>query len=117
ADVGEFDADRPAVGGAELFDQVTQGAVGRPLEAGGTDGKVEILRGDVKLGKIEQRMGGAIVAERVKLGDEVSEFAVGMDKVVDPKRQRARALALAAAGRNEPASPGSLEAGEIGLPE
>src|SRR5438477_187840 len=59
ADVGELDADGAAVGVAELFDQVAEGAVGGALEAGGLDVAVEVVGGDVELGGVEQGVGGS----------------------------------------------------------
>ena len=80
-------ADRAAVGRAELLDQVAERAVGlrrgscrcRPCGRG---------RRAVRLNsrQLEQRVARAVVAERVEVGDEVAQLAVGVDQVEDADR-------------------------------
>jgi hypothetical protein len=75
-DAGVFDADRAAVGFAELGDEVAQRAVG-----GAEEGAVAYLPGEVLLRhaedrQLQQRVAGAVVSERIELSDKVPEFAV-----------------------------------------
>src|ERR1700722_19647057 len=79
-DAGEFDAEGSAVGCAEFFDQFAQCPTGPTGEAAAGYGAVEVSGGDSKICQFEQWMMRAIVAERVEVGDEMAEFAVGMDE-------------------------------------
>ena len=63
-DVDELDAERAAIGGAELFDQIAKRAVERALKIALGDALVHVGGRQAELGKIQQGMRRAIVAER-----------------------------------------------------
>ena len=50
------------------------------------DATVQVVGGYVELGQFEERVCVAIIPERIQVGDEVAELAVGVDEVVDAHR-------------------------------
>ena len=52
-------------------------------EVGALDDAVQVGLAEAELRRLEQRMAGAAVAERIEVGDEVAELAVGVDQVED----------------------------------
>src|SRR5205823_10876742 len=79
-DVQVLDADGAAVGLAEGVEQLAQGGARQADEVAGVEGAVEIAFVEAELGEVQQRVAGALLAERVEVGQEVAEVAVGVDE-------------------------------------
>ena len=71
-DIGELDADGAAIGGAQLGEKIAKGSVERAEEIAVGDAFVQIGEPEAELAEFEERMGVAVVAEGVELGDEVA---------------------------------------------
>ena len=80
-DVHEFDAERAAIGRPELVDQIAKRAVERTLKIGVRDPLVHVGIGSGRTGKVEQGMAWPVVAERIEVGDEMAQLAIGMNQV------------------------------------
>src|SRR5207245_1865354 len=80
-DVHVLDAERAAVGLAELGEQIAAGAIGGAEKAAVAAMAVEVFQGEAEFGKFQERVGGAVVAERIEVGDEVAELAIGVDEI------------------------------------
>ena len=92
-DADELNAERAAVGQAELLDQVAERAVGRAVESADADFAIQVRVCHSEVGQIEQWVVRAIVPERIEMGDEMSKLAIAVDQVEDahverPGRQR-----------------------------
>jgi hypothetical protein len=78
--------------------------------------------GQAELAQFQQRMAGAVVAERIEIGDEVAQFAVGVDQVLYFDAGGGVGGLGPSAGRRQrrpmppPLAAGGFESGEEGLP-
>src|SRR5438034_483233 len=82
-DVHVLDAERAAVGRLEARDQVADAGARAAAEAAARDHAVEVLLAEAELGGLEERMARGLRRERVQVGDQVPELAVGVDQVED----------------------------------
>ncbi len=80
-DVHVLDAEGAAVRLAKRRHQLAQGDSPQSFEGAGIHHPVEIGLGEAEFLKLEQRMGTRISLERLEVGHQVSELAVGMDQV------------------------------------
>src|SRR5437867_2207800 len=80
-DVHVLDAERAAVGGLEARDQVADAGARAAAEAPARDHAVEVLLAEAEFRGLEERMARGLRRERVQVGDQVPELAVGVDQV------------------------------------
>ena len=88
-DVHVLDAERAAVGRLQARDQVADAGARAAAEAAARDDAVEILVAEAELRGLEERMPRGLRRERVQVGDQVPELAVGVDQVEDADDGRA----------------------------
>src|SRR5436190_7525550 len=88
-DVHVLDAERAAVGGLQASDQVADAGARAAAEAAARDDAVEILVAEAELRGLEERMPCGLRRERVQIGDQMPELAVGVDQVEDADDRRA----------------------------
>src|SRR5208283_2953528 len=79
--------ERGAVSRAEFVDEVAQRAVAWAAKIAVRNPLVQIIAGQAKLAQVEQGMAGTVVAERVEIGDEMPQFAVGMHQILQIHRR------------------------------
>jgi hypothetical protein len=106
-DVHVFDADGAAVGLAQRLEQVAQGCWAKADERAGIDDAIEVGIAQAELGEFQQRVAGAPLAERIEVGEEVAEVAIGVDEADDADLLGAAATAWG--GRPRQAKLESLE--------
>src|SRR5436309_3325059 len=82
-DVHVLDAERAAVGRLQARDQVADAGARAAPEAAARDDAVEVLVAEAELRGLEERMPRGLRRERVQVGDQVPELAVGVDQVED----------------------------------
>src|SRR5262249_16130924 len=97
-DIRELDAEATAIRIAQLFQQVTQRAVGWTIKAAATDDAIQIGIRHSEVIQVQQRLIWPIVAEGVQVGNEMPQLAVGMDRIEDANRERARRFDFGAGG-------------------
>src|SRR5438552_2522846 len=88
-DVHVLDAERAAVGRLQARDQVADAGARAAPEAAARDDAVEVLVAEAELRGLEERMPRGLRRERVQVGDQVPELAVGVDQVEDADDGRA----------------------------
>ena len=106
-----LDADGPAVGLAQGGEQLAQRGPRQAEERAGVEGAVEVGLGQAELGTVPgSGCVGRRLAERVEVGEEVAEVAVGVDEADDAE------LGGGVGGRGR-GTFGQLEALEEGPPQ
>ncbi len=75
-----LDGYRPAIGVVEHAEDLPQRGLLRPDEVAGVEYLVEVLFSETESSELEQRVAFEVVAERVEVGDEVADVAVGEDQ-------------------------------------
>src|SRR5438309_5581863 len=88
-DVHVLDTERAAVGRLQARDQVADAGARAAAEAAARDDAVEVLVAEAELRGLEERMPRGLRRERVQVGDQVPELAVGVDQVEDADDGRA----------------------------
>src|SRR5207237_3506036 len=88
-DVHVLDAERATVGRLEACDQVADAGARAAAETAARDHAVEVLLAEAELRGLEERMPRGLRRERVQVGDQVAELAVGVDQVEDADDGRA----------------------------
>ena len=81
-DVHVLDAARAAVGVAQDAEDLAQLEEGRPAEAAGREGAVEVPEGQAVRRDVEVVVPALLVLERVGVGHEVAAHAVGVDELL-----------------------------------
>ncbi len=76
-------ADEPAVGIAQGSYQVVQGSRTQSHERAGIDDAIEVGFRQAELGRLQQRVTGARLAERIEMSEEVANVAIGVDQPDD----------------------------------
>jgi hypothetical protein len=70
-DIQVLDAQRTTVSQAQLFDEITEGAIGRPKESPLANRAVEIGSRAVILRYVKQRMMSPVLSKEVKIGNDM----------------------------------------------
>src|SRR5881296_3354815 len=88
-DVHVLDAEPAAVGRLQARDQVADAGARAAAEAAARDDAVEVPVAEAELRGLEERMPRGLRRERVQVGDQMPELAVGVDQVEDADDGRA----------------------------
>ena len=107
----ELDAEAATIGFPQLFHQIAQGAISLAIEAGFDDWPIQIGACVMpKFGQIQQRMGRPAMTERIEFGDEMPEFAIGVNQIINAGGEQPlgvwRLARIGTAGRLISCSPG-----------
>src|SRR5438093_667830 len=95
-----------------MLDHVAQRHVFTAEEKAGADNEIEVLFAEAQLAQTQERLVGAVLGQRVDLGDAVAERAVGVNKAIDARLQQGLVLGARSRFYASAVGPAQLEAFE-----
>jgi len=110
-DVHVLDAKGAAIRGPQTGDQVAQGRARAALERRAIHHPIEVGVREPELRRLEQGVARLVVAQRIQVGDQVAELAIGVNQVEDADVALEGRLG-AYGGGVRPVAPGRFEAGK-----
>ena len=86
-DVHELDAERSAIRRLQLCEQIAKRLGRRTQKAAGAERAAQVFFREAELVQLQERMGRAVVTQRIEPGDAMPQLAVGMHQIKRALRQ------------------------------